>query len=42
MVVMVRATPRVWRWLPLALNGKRLQGVDIVPLASLLEKPGEI
>jgi polysaccharide deacetylase 2 family uncharacterized protein YibQ len=42
MVVMVRATPLTWRWLPQALSGKRLQGVDIVPLASLLEKPGAI
>lgn len=42
MVIMVRATPRVWRWLPQALSGKRLQGIDIVPLASLLEKPGAI
>jgi len=42
LVVMARATPLLWRWLPQVLNSKRLQGVDIVPLASLLEKPGAI
>jgi polysaccharide deacetylase 2 family uncharacterized protein YibQ len=42
MVVMVRATPLTWRWLPQALSSRRLQGIDIVPLASLIEKPGAI
>jgi polysaccharide deacetylase 2 family uncharacterized protein YibQ len=42
LVVMARATPLLWRWLPQALSSKRLQGVDIVPLVSLLEKPGTI
>jgi polysaccharide deacetylase 2 family uncharacterized protein YibQ len=42
LVVMARATPLLWRWLPQALSSKRLQGVDIVPLASLLDKPGTI
>lgn len=42
MVVMVRATPLTWRWLPQAMSKKRLQGVDIVPLTSLIEKPGAL
>ena len=42
MVILLRATPLTWRWLPQALATKRLQGVDIVTLASLLEKPGAI
>ena len=42
LVIMARATPLLWRWLPQALSAKRLQGVDIVPLAALLEQPGAI
>ena len=40
LVVMMRATPVTMRWLPHALEPKRLAGVSVVPLASLLEKPG--
>jgi polysaccharide deacetylase 2 family uncharacterized protein YibQ len=39
MVVMLRATPTSRRWLPRALALKRLDGVSLVPLASLLEQP---
>jgi polysaccharide deacetylase 2 family uncharacterized protein YibQ len=39
MVVMLRATPTTRAWLPRALALKRLDGVSLVPLASLLEQP---
>ncbi len=42
LVVMMRATPLTKRWLPQALTAKRLDGVDIVPLTALLEKPGAL
>ena len=42
LVVMLRATPLTRRWLPQALTTRRLDGVDIVPLAALLEKPGAL
>jgi hypothetical protein len=42
LVVMVRATPLTWRWLPQALAARRLGGVNVVPLESLLEKPGAL
>lgn len=42
LVVMMRATPLTKRWLSRALSAKRLGGVDIVPLAALLEKPGAV
>ncbi|MGH7731935.1 MAG: divergent polysaccharide deacetylase family protein, partial [Candidatus Eiseniibacteriota bacterium] len=42
LVVMMRATPLTKRWLPRALSSRRLGGVDIVPLAALLEKPGAL
>jgi polysaccharide deacetylase 2 family uncharacterized protein YibQ len=41
-VVLVRATPLTWRWLPGALASKRLGGVALVPLAALLEKPAAL
>jgi hypothetical protein len=40
LMVMLRATPLTKRWLPRALDAKRLGGVSLVPLTSLLEKPG--
>jgi polysaccharide deacetylase 2 family uncharacterized protein YibQ len=40
LVVMLRATPVTMRWLPHAMEPKRLAGVSVVPLASLLDKPG--
>ncbi len=40
MIVWVRATPTTWRWLKKALDPKRLDRVDLVPLTSLLRKPG--
>ncbi len=40
LVVLLRATPLTKRWLPGALAARRLDGVDVVPLAALLEKPG--
>ena len=42
LVVMMRATPLTRRWLPQALTAKRLDGVDIVPLTTLLHKPGAL
>ena len=38
----LRATPLTRRWLPQALTAKRLDGVDIVPLTTLLHKPGAL
>ena len=40
LVVLLRATPLTMRWLPQALDPKRLGEVSVVPLTSLLEKPG--
>jgi polysaccharide deacetylase 2 family uncharacterized protein YibQ len=40
MIVWVRATPTTWRWMRRALEPKRLGQVDLVPLTSLLRKPG--
>lgn len=40
MIVWVRATPTTWRWMQRALDAKRLERVDLVPLTSLLRKPG--
>jgi polysaccharide deacetylase 2 family uncharacterized protein YibQ len=40
LVVLLRATPTTQRWLPRALEARRLGGVSIVPLASLLDRPG--
>ena len=40
MIVWVRATPTTWRWMRRALDAKRLERVDLVPLTSLLRKPG--
>lgn len=40
MIVWVRATPTTWRWMQKALDAKRLDHVDLVPLSSLLRKPG--
>ena len=42
LVVMMRATPLTMRWLPRALESRRLGGVSMVTLASLLEKPGAL
>ena len=39
LVVLVRATPATRKFLPAALDPKRLKGVSIVPLASLLRRP---
>ena len=39
LVVLVRATARTRTFLPAALDPKRLKGVSIVPLASLLRRP---
>lgn len=36
LIVMIRATPLTRKWLPGALSSKRLQGVRLVPLSSLL------
>ena len=36
LTVMVRATPSTYRWLPRALDPKRLDGVSIVPLSALV------
>lgn len=38
LVVFVRDTPLARRWLPGALTAKRLDGVSVVPVASLLKK----
>lgn len=38
-VVLMRATPATRKFLPAALDPKRLKGVSIVPLASLLRRP---
>ncbi len=42
LVVMLRATPLTMRWLPHALEARRLGGVNMVPLAALLDKPGAL
>jgi polysaccharide deacetylase 2 family uncharacterized protein YibQ len=42
LVVMVRATPQVLKWLPGAATSKRLDGVSLVPLSSVLRKPIEL
>ena len=42
MIVWLRATPRACAWLPGAAAAKRLQGVDLVPLSSLLARPSEL
>jgi polysaccharide deacetylase 2 family uncharacterized protein YibQ len=39
LIVLVRATPTTLRWLPRALDAKRLGGVSLVPLSALLERP---
>jgi polysaccharide deacetylase 2 family uncharacterized protein YibQ len=39
LMVMVRATPRTLAWLPQATAVKRLKGVSLVPLSSLLRRP---
>ncbi len=39
LVVLVRATPHTRKFLPAALDPKRLKGVSVVPLASLLRRP---
>ena len=35
----MRATPATRKFLPAALDPKRLKGVSVVPLASLLRRP---
>ncbi len=42
MIVWLRATPRACGWLPGAAAARRLQGVDLVPLSSLLARPSEL
>jgi polysaccharide deacetylase 2 family uncharacterized protein YibQ len=39
LMVFMRATPLTKRWLPRALDAKRLDGVSIVPVSSILTKP---
>ena len=39
-IVLVRATPLTRAWLPRALAPKRLAGASVVPLASVLRRPG--
>jgi len=41
-VVWLRASPLVRGWLPRATAAKRIQGVDLVPLSSLLRRPAEL
>ncbi len=41
-IVFLRATPAALRWLPGALAPKKLGGVSIVPLASLLRRGAEL
>ncbi len=38
-IVLVRATPLALDWLPRALDPKRLRGVRLVPLSSILRRP---
>jgi polysaccharide deacetylase 2 family uncharacterized protein YibQ len=40
--VWMRATPALRDWLPRAASPKRLAGVDLVPLSSLLKRQGEL
>ena len=40
--VLLRATPQLERWLPQALSAQRLDGVNLVPLASLMKHPAAI
>ncbi|HYM80698.1 MAG TPA: divergent polysaccharide deacetylase family protein [Candidatus Limnocylindria bacterium] len=42
LVALVRATPLTRRWLPRALEAKRLDGVTIVPLGSLIRRPATL
>jgi len=35
----MRATPLVHAWLPAATSERRLEGVNLVPLASLIGRP---
>jgi polysaccharide deacetylase 2 family uncharacterized protein YibQ len=42
MVVWVRATPLTYRWLPRALDPKKMKDVDLVPLAALVRKPAPV
>ena len=42
LVVMVRATPQVMKWLPGATAPKRLDGVSLVPLSAVLRKPVQL
>ncbi len=40
LMVLVRATPLTYRWLPKALEAKRLGDVRVVPLSAMLRRPG--
>jgi len=42
LVVMIRATPQVLKWLPTATTTKRLDGVSLVPISAVLRKPVEL
>ena len=42
LVVWMRAGPVVPGWLPRAAEARRLKGVDLVPLSSLLRRPAEL
>ena len=39
LLVMIRATPRLLAWLPGATTAKKLEGVSLVPLSSVLKRP---
>jgi len=39
LVVWVRATPTTYQWLPRALDPRRLEDVDLVPLSALIRRP---
>ena len=41
-VVMLRASPLVRRWLPGAIASRRLGGVSLVPLSSVLRRPAAL
>jgi polysaccharide deacetylase 2 family uncharacterized protein YibQ len=42
LIVWLRAGPLAGGWLPRATDPKRLQGVDLVPLSSLLKRPAAL
>ena len=42
LIVWMRAGPLAGGWLPRATDPKRLEGVDLVPLSSLLKRPAAL